>query len=142
MERTKVGQGSTWRRLASLRVAALAALFVVLAGAIDARGEETARIDLNTASAAELESLPGVGPSKAQAILAHREVAPFKSTEELIEVKGIGDKLFAQLKDRVTVSAAGAAGGGGAGARKAGEPAAAAPGDAKTGRTASAAAPR
>jgi competence ComEA-like helix-hairpin-helix protein len=122
--------------MGSLRVAVLAALFVVLAGALDARGEEAARIDLNTASAAELESLPGVGPSKAQAILAHREVAPFKSTEELIEVKGIGDKLFAQLKDRVTVSAGG-------NARKAGDPAAAAaPADAKTGRTASAAAPR
>ena len=74
-----------------------------------ARAEE-ARVDLNAASAAELEALPGVGPSKARAIIAHREVAPFKTAEELVEVKGIGEKLYAQLKDRVTVSAAGSAG--------------------------------
>ena len=141
MERRKEGQGSvTWaHRFASLRVAALAMLFVALAFAVDARGEESAKVDLNTASAAELESLPGVGPSKAQAILAHREVAPFKSTEELVEVKGIGDKLYAQLKDRVTVSSSGSGAGG---ARRPSEPAAAAAGDGKGGRTASAAAPR
>lgn len=138
METRKEGQGSVTRvrRFTSLRVAALALMFTALAFAVDARGEEAAKIDLNTASAAELESLPGIGPSKAQAILAHREVAPFKTTEELVEVKGIGDKLFAQLKDRITVSAPNA------GARKPGESAGDAPTDGKNGRTASAAGAR
>jgi competence ComEA-like helix-hairpin-helix protein len=100
---------------------------------VGARADDGGRIDLNSATAAELESLPGVGPAKAQAIIAHRETAPFKTTEELIDVKGIGEKLYAQLKDKVSVSGApGAASHG----RAAGEGAAS--GDARNGRTASA----
>jgi competence ComEA-like helix-hairpin-helix protein len=92
--------------------------------------EEPGRLDINTATAAELETLPGIGPAKAQAIVAHREEAPFKNADELIEVKGIGERLYAQIKNRVTVSGAAAV-------RKAGtDPAA---GDAKAGRAANAA---
>lgn len=114
---------------------ALSALLVLTALTIArAEAEQTSRVDLNSASAEELASLPGVGPTKAQAIIAYRETAPFKSPEELIEVKGIGEKLFAQLKDRVTVTgAAGAAPRGGAGAKLGGS----AP-DGKSGRTAAA----
>jgi len=85
-------------------LAALAVSALVAGPAIAA--EDPGRVDINTASAAELESLPGVGPAKAEAIVAHREVAPFKSTDELVEVRGIGEKLYAQLKDRVTVTGA------------------------------------
>jgi competence protein ComEA len=104
-------------------------LSVLLVGA--AVAAEESKIDLNTATAAELESLPGVGPAKAQAIVAHRDVAPFKSADELVEVKGIGEKLYAQLKDRVTVSGASAA-------RKPGGAGDAGGGDGKGGRAAAA----
>lgn len=103
MERTK--RGASARARTALALLGAAFLVATSAGGI-ARAEPGARVDLNSATAAELETLPGVGPSKAQAIIAHREVEPFKSTEELVEVKGIGDKLYAQLKDHVTVSAA------------------------------------
>jgi competence protein ComEA len=63
-------------------------------------------IDLNTASAAELASLPGIGPAKAQAILSYREATPFRTPEDLLQVKGIGERLFAQLKDRIRVGGA------------------------------------
>jgi competence ComEA-like helix-hairpin-helix protein len=129
MERAKVQRSTwepSWRRL---RAVALALVFLTALG-VAARADEGARIDLNSASAAELESLPGVGPAKAQAIIAHREAAPFKSTEELVDVKGIGEKLFAQLKDRVTVASPTASG---ARARAHGEGA-----EAKGGRSASA----
>ncbi|ALS78923.1 competence protein ComEA [Planococcus kocurii] len=60
-------------------------------------------IDINLASETELMELPGIGPSKAAAILAYREeVGRFKTPEELTEVTGIGDKTFEQLKDLIT----------------------------------------
>lgn len=137
MERWKVGRATSGGFSRVARTVAAAVLMVIAIGVQGARGEEPARIDLNAASAAELETLPGVGPSKAQAIIAHREVAPFKSADELIEVKGIGAKLYAQLKDRVTVSAApGAA----PRPRRAGDPAAAAPADGRAGRASTASA--
>ena len=63
-----------------------------------------APIDLNTATAEQLESLPGVGPATAQAILAWREEhGRFSRIEELQEVDGIGPKTFARLAPYVTV---------------------------------------
>jgi len=62
-----------------------------------------ARVDLNAASAEELARLPGIGPSKAQAIVEFRSREPFASTEDLRKVKGIGDKLYDSIKDQVTV---------------------------------------
>lgn len=57
-------------------------------------------INVNTASQAELEELPLIGPVKAAAIIAGR---PFKTVEDLKEVRGIGDKTFERIKDLVTV---------------------------------------
>jgi competence ComEA-like helix-hairpin-helix protein len=59
------------------------------------------RVDLNTADVATLESLPGVGPEIAQAIVAAR---PFKSTSELESVRGIGPARMKELQGLVTVS--------------------------------------
>jgi competence protein ComEA len=62
------------------------------------------RVNLNTATAAELEELPGVGPVLAQRIIAYREKnGGFRSVEELKEVPGIGEATFAELEPRVTV---------------------------------------
>jgi competence protein ComEA helix-hairpin-helix repeat region len=62
------------------------------------------RVNLNTATAAELETLPGVGPVLAQRIIAYREEhGGFRSVDELREVPGIGDATFAELEPRVTV---------------------------------------
>lgn len=60
-------------------------------------------ININQATETELMELPGIGPSKAAAILAYREEAgSFKTPEELTEVSGIGDKTFEQLKELIT----------------------------------------
>ncbi|MDP2868536.1 helix-hairpin-helix domain-containing protein [Methyloversatilis sp.] len=65
-----------------------------------------AALDLNTATEADLDALPGVGPSRAQAIIEHRaKNGPFASVDDLRNVKGIGDKTFAELKPLLTVSA-------------------------------------
>jgi competence protein ComEA len=71
-----------------------------------ARGMEStpeARVNLNTASAAELATLPGIGPAKAQAIVEHRAKAPFGTPDDLRKVKGIGDKLYDSIRERITV---------------------------------------
>jgi competence protein ComEA len=61
-------------------------------------------IDLNTATAAELDLLPGIGPALSQRILAYRNAGPgFRSKEDLLKVSGIGPKKYAAIKDRVTV---------------------------------------
>ena len=68
--------------------------------ATDAQG----RINLNTADAAALETLAGVGPALASRIIAWREQnGPFRSVDELIAVSGIGAKILDGLRDQVTV---------------------------------------
>lgn len=62
------------------------------------------RVNVNTATAAELESLPGVGPALAGRIVAHREKnGPFVSAEGLLAVSGIGEKTLARFVDRIAV---------------------------------------
>ena len=62
-------------------------------------------VNINQASSTELALLPRVGPSLAGKILAHREQhGPFKRAEDLMEVKGVGEKMFALLKPYLSVS--------------------------------------
>ena len=58
------------------------------------------KINLNTASREQLESLPGIGPVKAQAII---EARPFNTIEDVMKVKGIKEGVFNEIKDQVTV---------------------------------------
>jgi competence protein ComEA len=61
-------------------------------------------VNLNTATAAELEALPGIGARTAQMIIEHRQKSGgFKKVEELMNIKGIGEKSFLKLKPMVTV---------------------------------------
>ena len=62
------------------------------------------KINLNTATAEQLEALPGIGPVSAKNILEYRKkVGKFNRIEEIINVKGIGEKKFLEIKDRLTV---------------------------------------
>lgn len=63
-----------------------------------------AMVNINTADLAELDTLPGVGPATAQAIVDHRtQNGPFGSVDELLDVRGIGDAKLAEMRDRVAV---------------------------------------
>ena len=64
-------------------------------------------IDLNTADEYDLQRLPGIGESRARAILAYREEhGPFQSVDELDNVEGIGEGILSGLRDYVTVGQA------------------------------------
>ncbi len=68
-----------------------------------AEGEGAGLININTASAARLEDLPGIGPALAQRIVAHREAnGPFASAEGLTAVSGIGARKLEGMIDMVT----------------------------------------
>jgi len=86
----------------------LLATLLVAASVSVARGEDK-QVNVNTASATELAGLKGIGDAKAKAIIEYREKnGPFKSVDDLRDVRGIGDKLLAQLRPAVTVGQAAA----------------------------------
>ena len=61
------------------------------------------KININTATQSELETLPGIGPSTATKIINYRkENGRFNSIEDIKKVKGIGDSKFSQIKDLIT----------------------------------------
>jgi len=67
----------------------------------------TTPVNLNTASVSQLEGLPGIGKSTAERILEYREKSGgFKKIEDLMNVRGIGEKSFLKLKPLVTVATA------------------------------------
>lgn len=79
-----------------------------LAGAVTFRSEaylnQSRKININTASKAELETLPGIGAVKAQNIIKYREEhGYFQRIEDITRVNGIGEKTFENIKDLITV---------------------------------------
>ena len=63
-----------------------------------------AKVNVNTATVQELESLPGIGISKAEAIVKHREAnGKFKSVEDLTQVKGVGEKILEKISKEIEV---------------------------------------
>jgi len=76
------------------------------AGAATPAPDAVKMINLNTATAAELETLPGIGPAMAARILEYREkTGPFKRIEEIMNIQGIGERVFLRLRSQITVGA-------------------------------------
>jgi competence protein ComEA len=64
-------------------------------------------VNLNTATAEQLATLPGIGDRTAQRIIEHRQKnGPFKKIEDLMNVKGIGEKSFLRFRNQITVGPA------------------------------------
>ena len=85
-------------------VALLTVIAVIISFSVPVLAEETGKININTASAEELTKLKQVGPKYAAMIVEYREAnGPFKSPEDLMKVRGIGEKTFEANKDVITV---------------------------------------
>jgi len=99
------------RRFRNAAAGLLCGLLLLGVSAAAVESAPDGKVNLNTASSAELATLPGIGPSKAQAIVEHRAKEPFSSLDDLRKVKGIGDKLYDSIRDRITVGDAPASSG-------------------------------
>ena len=67
------------------------------------KSEEDGLVNINTADANELATLPNIGPARAQKIIEYRELhGPFSSIEEITKVNTIGPKIFESIKDLIT----------------------------------------
>ena len=72
-----------------------------------AKPASTAIVNLNTATAGDFEGLPGIGAKTAARIVEYRQKnGPFKKVEELMNVRGVGEKNFLKLKPQLTVAPA------------------------------------
>jgi competence protein ComEA len=96
-------------RSSRIRAAGLAVLLALGTGALlfaESAEEKSPgkKVNINTASVTELAYLPRLGAKVAALIVEHRKEKPFTRPEDLMEVKGIGEKLFVTLKPYVAVS--------------------------------------
>jgi comEA protein len=89
------------------RIALLLLLVGACAAASAAAGDQPAVVNINTATADQLQLLPRVGPALAARIIAYREAnGPFRSADEIVAVKGIGDRSFEHLAPYLVTSGA------------------------------------
>jgi competence protein ComEA len=71
-----------------------------------AAAASTEVVNLNSATAAQIAALPGIGPKTADLIVQYRtKNGPFKKIEEIMNVRGVGEKSFLKIKDRLSVAA-------------------------------------
>ena len=97
----------------TIAAASLVALFALTPPAAAAQSAKSSRasksastqiVNVNTASAADFEALPGVGPKLAARIIEYRQKnGPFKKVEDLMNVRGLGEKNFLKLKAQLTL---------------------------------------
>ena len=65
--------------------------------------EPDVRININVAPVSELVTLPGIGPSRAEAIVEERKKRPFRRVEDVMRVPGVGRKTYLRIRDSIRV---------------------------------------
>jgi comEA protein len=101
----------TTQRHKALALGLAATVFILsLAAAFAQSAGPKGKVNINTASTAELETLPRIGPKVAQRIVDFRtKNGNFKRIEEIMKVQGIGEKVYEDIKDLITVGGENAA---------------------------------
>jgi comEA protein len=80
------------------------ALAPVAVQAHQAKAPVADKVNINTATAEQLQALPGIGPALAKTIIEHRtKNGKFNKIEEILNVRGVGEKMFQKMKDRLVV---------------------------------------
>jgi competence protein ComEA len=88
--------------IGTLLVVVITLTLLTVPGAVADNSKTPMPVNINTADAGDLESLPGIGTSKANAIVNHRsEHGPFNTVDELTNVKGIGSNLLEKIRDLI-----------------------------------------
>ena len=106
---TQVQPGRRTARWCAVALSAVALLFAAAPPATHASEDgptaaaRPSTIDLNEATAETLATLPGIGPSKAEAIVAYRSRRAFRRIEDILRVRGIGRATFRAIRDRISV---------------------------------------
>jgi competence protein ComEA len=98
----------TIRRIAAAGLALTMAAFMLASPALAAgKARPAGKVNINTANAEQLSTLPGVGPKLAARIIEYRQKSgTFRSPQELLNVKGVGEKNFAKIEPLLTVGEA------------------------------------
>jgi len=100
----RVPQGRLIARLSHRATHLLLCLMLAASVAIAQKAPPAKPIDLNTATAAELQQLPGIGPATAKAIIQFREKSgPFQRPEDLLAIHGISRARFEKIRPYITV---------------------------------------
>ena len=86
----------------TIAVLGLLATMALAGNAAATKQTPSSPVNINTASIEQLMEVPGIGEAKAKAIVEYRSGSPFKTTAELLNVKGIGEKLLAKITPYVT----------------------------------------
>lgn len=94
---------AVWSLLVVAACIALCALPALSQQQTSAPAKSSNLININTADATQLQALPGIGPAIAERIIQYRQAhGPFKNTEDIKNVQGIGDKKYEAIKDLIT----------------------------------------
>jgi competence protein ComEA len=87
-----------------LNLAMMPPMAMAQKASVQVKSSTLEKVNLNTATTEQLQTIPGIGPTMAKRVVEYRaKVGKFGKIEDIINVKGIGEKKFQKMKDRLTV---------------------------------------